>query len=133
MTKEDLQKKIIQFQYMEASLKTLQERAQFIAQRMEELQRTMLAMEDLSNTKPNNSYIPLGSGIFVQGNIEKTDDLIVNIGAGVVMKKKKEEAKKMLEEKITLYEEDLKKISNNAQTILVELQKIQQDIQKMQG
>ena len=62
MNKEEIQKKVLQFQYMEASLKGLQQRAQLVSQRMDDVQRTMLALEDLENTKPSDAYVPIGHG-----------------------------------------------------------------------
>ena len=132
MNKEEIQKKVLQFQYMEASLKGLQERAQLVSQRMDDVQRTMLALEDLEKTKPSDAYIPIGHGNYVQGKIEDTKEIMVNVGGGIVLKKKREEAKGMLEEKLKVFENDLKEISVNAQKILTELQKIQEDIQKLQ-
>lgn len=132
MNKEEIQKKVLQFQYMEASLRGLQERAQIVSQRMEEIQRTILALEDLDKTKPADAYIPIGHGNFVQGKIDDTKEIMVNVGSGIVLKKKREEAKKMLESKLKVFEEDLKEISSSAQNILMELQKIQDDIQKLQ-
>lgn len=131
--REELQKKVLQFQFMENNLKTLQERAQLVTQRMEEIQRTMIALEDLDKTKPNKALIPIGSGNFVQGSIENTEEVLVNVGSGIIVTKKKQESKKMLEEQIKEFEKILQQISTSAQAILVELQKIQEDIQKIQA
>ena len=131
--REELQKKVLQFQFMENNLKTLQERAQLVTQRMDEIQRTMIALEDLDKTKPNKALIPIGSGNFVQGSIENTEEVLVNVGSGIIVRKKKQESKKMLEEQIKEFEKVLQQISTSAQTILIELQKIQEDIQKIQA
>ncbi len=130
---EEIQKKVLQFQFMESNLKTLQERAQILTQRIEEVQRTMLAIEDLDKTKPNEAFIPIGSGNFVQGSIQNTEEVLVNVGAGIVLKKKKDDSKKMLEDQLKEFERDMQEISNNAESILIELQKIQNDIQKLQA
>ena len=131
--REEIQKRVLQFQFMENNLKTLQERAQLVTQRMEDVQRTMIALEDLDKTKPNKALIPIGSGNFVQGSIENTEEVLVNVGSGIIVRKKKEESKKMLEEEIKDFEKILQDISTNAQAILFELQKIQEDIQKLQA
>lgn len=130
---EEIQKKVLQFQFMENNLKGLQERAQLVTQRMEEIQRTIAAIEDLEKTKPNKAFIPIGSGNFVQGSIENTQEMFVNVGMGIVVKKKKESVKKMLDERIKELDKALQEISTNAQAIFVELQKLQEDIQKLQA
>jgi len=133
MKKEELQKKVLRFQVMEANLKALEERAQLVTQRLEDIQRTILAINDLEKTKPNSALIPIGSGNFVQGKIENTEEMIVDVGSGVFIKKKKDEAKEILEERLKEFEKLLQEISTSAQAILVELEKIQEEIRKLQA
>ena len=90
--KEDFQTKMIQFQVLETNLKSLQQKADEVGERVEELQSTKAAIEELGSAKPSGALIPLGSGNFVSGRIENTDEIIVGIGGGVAIKRKREEA-----------------------------------------
>jgi len=134
MTKkeEELQKKVVQFQILEANLKMLQERASVINQRLEEFQKTRTAISELKITKPNKALIPLGSGNFVFGSIENSKDIIVGIGSGIAIKKKREDALKILDDKITETADVLNDITKKSQALIQSLEKIQLEIEDLQ-
>lgn len=130
--KEDLQNLVVQFQILEANLKALQERAVILTERIEEIEKTKIAIEDLKQTKPTKALIPLGSGNFISGTIENTENIIVGVGSGVAIKKKKEDALAILESRLKEIEEDLRNITNQSTNIALELEKIQGKIEKLQ-
>jgi len=133
MTKEEeIQKKVVQFQILEANLKMLQERATIISQRIEEFQKTRTAIGELKRIKPSKALIPLGSGNFVFGSVESSNDIIVGVGSGVVIKKKREDALKILDDKITESQDVLNDITKKSQVFIQSLEKIQLEIGKLQ-
>ncbi len=133
MNKQDeLQRKIIEFQILESNLKMLQEKAEIFNSRMEELQRTKEAMEELKVTKPNKALIPMGSGNFVYGSIENCDDVIVGIGGGAAIKKKREDAMLNLDGRIKEIESELETLLKQVSTFVYQLEKTQQDIEILQ-
>ena len=134
MTKKDeeIQKKAVQFQILESNLKMLQERAEEISQRLSEFQQTKTAIEDLKTTKPEKAMIPLGSGNFVFGTVENSDDIIVGVGSGVAIKKNREDALKILDAKITESQNVLNDITKKSQGFIQSLERIQLEIQELQ-
>jgi len=130
--KEDLQKKLIEFQILDANFKMLQEKAAVVNQKLEELQKTKASMEELGKTKPNKALIPLGSGNFAYGSIENHNDIIVGIGSGVAVKKKRQEAVKVLDKRIKDEEKNLDDILKQSSAFVIQLEKVQQEIEKLQ-
>ncbi|NIO44491.1 MAG: prefoldin subunit alpha [Candidatus Aenigmarchaeota archaeon] len=130
--KEDLQKKLIEFQILDANFKMLQERAEILNKKLEELQKTGVAIEELKTTKPEKALIPLGSGNFVYGEIENCDEIIVGVGNGVAIKKKREEALKNLDSRIKEIEKDMNDIIKQSSAFVIQLEKVQQEIEKLQ-
>jgi len=130
--KEALQKKIIEFQFLDANLKMLQEKAEINNEKLEELQRTKAAIEELKGTKPNKALIPLGSGNFVYGTIESCDNIIVGIGSDIAIKKKREEVLEILDKRIKENENSLKDLINQISAFVLQLEKVQQDIERVQ-
>lgn len=130
--KEDLQNLVVQFQILEANLKALQERAVILNERIEEIEKTKIAIEDLKQAKPTKALIPLGSGNFISGTIENTEDIVVGVGSGVAIKKKKEDALAILESRLKEIEEDLINVTSQSTSIAFELEKIQEKIEKLQ-
>jgi prefoldin alpha subunit len=133
MNKQDeLQRKIIEFQILESNLKMLQERAEIFNGKMEELQRTKEAMEELKVTKPSKALIPLGSGNFVYGSVENCDDIIIGIGSGAAIKKKREDAMVNLDGRIKEIESELETLLKQVSMFVYQLEKTQQDIESLQ-
>ncbi len=110
----------------------LQEKAAVVNQKLEELQKTKASMEELGKTKPNKALIPLGSGNFAYGSIENHNDIIVGIGSGVAVKKKRQEAVKVLDKRIKDEEKSLDDILKQSSAFVIQLEKIQQEIEKLQ-
>ena len=130
--KDDIQKKIIQFQILEANLKSLQEREELFNERVREIETTKAALEELKQIKPNKTLIPLGSGSFISGKIEDSEDIIIGIGSGVAIKKKRNDAIAFLDFKSKETEKEINNIRNQGSMIALQLAKIQQEVEKEQ-
>lgn len=130
--KDDMQNKIVQFQVLESNLKALQEKAEEISQRVEEMQGTKVAIEELKQMKPSSALIPLGSGNFVAGRIESTDEVIVGVGGGIAIKKKREEAIAVLDDTLKELEKALDDIRGQSMTIAMQLERLQEELEKLQ-
>jgi prefoldin alpha subunit len=129
---DDVQKKIVQFQILEANLKALQEREELINERLAEIENTKAAIEELKKTKPGKTLIPIGSGNFISGKIDDTEELIIGVGSGVAIKKKREDAAEILDSKFKEFEKDLNELRNHGTTIAFQLAKLQEEIEKSQ-
>ena len=127
-----MQKKIVQFQILESNLKSLQERAQVVSQRMEELQRTRAALEDMKTTAPGKAMIPIGSGNFVFGTIDNMNDVVVSVGNDIAIKKDRKTAIEILDKKITETEDVLNDITKKSQSLIQGLAELQIELEEMQ-
>lgn len=132
MAKEEMQKKIVQFQILDSNLKVLQERMGVLTTRIDELQKTKTAIDTLNVSKPTKAMIPLGSGNFVFGKIDDAENIIVGAGAGVAIKKNKKEAMGILESRIGELENSLRGLTGQSQLIVEQLEKLQSEIEKLQ-
>jgi len=130
--KDDLQRKIVEFQILDTNLKLLQEKAQLVNQKLEDLQRTKIAIGDLKNAKPSKALVPLGSGNFVCGSIENCEDIIVGIGSDVAVKKKREKALVFLDGRIKELENELNTVLKQSSVFVMQLEKVQQEIENLQ-
>lgn len=130
--KEDFQKKVVQFQILESNLKALQEKADELSQRMEEAQSTKTAIEELKQIKPSNALIPLGSGNFVSGKIENTEEVLIGIGSGIAIKKKREDAIIVLDNTLKELEKNLDDVRSQIMSIALQLEKLQEELEKLQ-
>ena len=130
--KEDLQKKIMEFQILDQNLKMLQERAEFFNQKLEEVQRTRDAVADLEKTNPGKAMIPLGSGVFAYGSIDNCADLIMGVGSGIAIKGDRAKVLENLESRAKDIEKDLNEIVKQITIFVSQIEKTQRDIEAMQ-
>jgi prefoldin alpha subunit len=130
--KEDLQKKVMEFQILDQNLKMLQERAEFFNQKLEEVHRAKEAVRELEKTKPGKALIPLGSGTFAFGTIENCDDLIISIGSGIATKSNRANALENLDKRAKEIECDLNDIIKQITIFVSQIEKTQRDIEEMQ-
>jgi prefoldin alpha subunit len=130
--KDDMQKLAIQFQILESNLKALQEREEIISERVTEIESTKAAIEELKKAKPTKALISIGSGNFISGKIEDTEEVIVGIGSGVAIKKKREDATAILDSKFKEFEKSLDEIRSQSTAIAFQLAKIQEELEKSQ-
>ena len=130
--KEEFQKKVIQFQILESNMKALQEKEDELTQRIEEIQGTRTAIEELKQMKPSNALIPLGSGNFVSGKIENTEEVLVGIGSGIAVKRRREDAVIILDDTLKELEKTLDDVKNQIMSIALQLEKLQEELEKLQ-
>ena len=128
----EMQKMVVQFQMLEANLKALQERAAMLSGRLEEIQSTKMAIEDLEKVKPSKALIPLGSGNFIPGTIESTKEVIIGVGGGIAVKKKREDALVMLGTRFKEIEKELVDATNQSTKIALQMERIQEQVERMQ-
>ena len=133
MSKEDeLQKKIIQFQILESTFRVFQERLESFSQTLEDMLKTKAALEEFDLKKSSNALISIGSGNFVFGKVDDSQDVVVSIGGGVAIKKKKADAINILDGRIKENEKLMQDAGEKASNIYMQLQKLEVDIGKMQ-
>lgn len=85
---EKAREMFMEFQALEQNIKQLQKQLELIMGQMIELTATNKSLDEFANINVNKEvFIPLSSGIFAKANISNTQELLVNVGANVVIKK----------------------------------------------
>ncbi|MCP3683044.1 MAG: prefoldin subunit alpha [bacterium] len=85
---EELQQKYMEFQMLGSQLKQLQGQLQTAEEQTVDLRTVMDGLSELKNTKSGGELLaPISEGIFVQGTVNNTSELIINVGADICVKK----------------------------------------------
>ncbi len=88
MDKKELQKKYVQLYLVREQLKAMAEEKASVEARLSEMLVTVEAISKLEGVKSGEEiWSPLGSGIFVKSDVKDTENVLVSIGAGIVVKK----------------------------------------------
>ena len=90
-------------------------------------------MEELENVKENHEIlIPLGQGIFTNGNIKNSDELITNIGSNIFIEKNLKETKDMVKLNILNLSKVLERSEEEINQNIEKLQELQKDIMQQE-
>lgn len=91
------------------------------------------ALKNLSQESTTTSLVPLGTGVYVKSSISPVEKVLVNIGAGVVIEKKKEDAQNFIEQRIKEFELATKQLSSQKQQISHRMMEIQDTVNSYVG
>lgn len=98
--KELVQEKYIQFQIIAEQMKQVQQQLQLFDEQLIELSAVIQSLDDFKKLKKETGIlVPVNNGIFAEGKIENIDELMVNVGSNVVVKKDVESTKAMLQQR----------------------------------
>ena len=114
---KDKGKIIFELGLMDSRAREFEQQIMIIDRQLQELRLIQEDLEKLSKNGKKEVLMPLSSDILVKGNITDSENVLVNVGAGVVLKKNINEAK-------DITEKHEKKISEVKEKLLDEINRI---------
>ena len=118
--KEKAQEIYMEYQSIDEHIKQLQKQLEVLTNHLVEMHSTSSSLDDLDKIKKDKEmFVPISSGIFAKGTISNTSELLVNVGANVVVSKDIASAKKLIQHQI----DEMKKVHKR---MLEELEKMAQ-------
>ncbi|MBW2991835.1 prefoldin subunit alpha [Candidatus Woesearchaeota archaeon] len=123
---EKEQEKMLKMQILEQQIVQVQKQLQQLEGQLLDLGITKEGLNDLKKAEKGSEMLSMISpGIFVKTNLLDNKDVIINVGANVAVKKKLDDARKMVEEQV----EDIKKIQDQ---LMSDMQKLSEAIVAME-
>jgi len=115
---QKIQEREFKIQILEQQIVQVQKQLQQLENQLMELEITKDSINELKKSKKGDEMLSmLSPGIFVKTNLSDNEDVIINVGANVAVKKKTGEAKEMINEQI----EDIKGIQTQ---LMIDMQKL---------
>ncbi len=128
---EELQQKFVLYQMLNQRLEEIKNHLDQVQHRMIELETTNQAIEDMSGIKNETEVlIPLGSGLYTYGKSFSVEKILVDIGAGVMVKKDVNDAKKKIEGNKKEIEQALESMQKEAAAIVNKMNELGEELQK---
>lgn len=129
---KEIQRKYLQLQLLKQEFNALLEEKNLIDNKVTEIATTINALEQLSAVKKGDEiWSSLGSLSFVKSDITDTDNVLVGVGAGVVLTKKREQAAEMLKERIKELDDADKRIVSEINRFGGQIEKSEKEFQKL--
>lgn len=130
--KEQAEQKYVMLQLIDAQIKELEKEISALEQRAAEITSLKLSLKALAESKPNSkSFSPIGLGIYSESEIKNTKEVLVNVGADVLVKKTVTEAEEILAKQLSQLDNVTKQLTQNFTNLAGRAQDIEQDIQNL--
>lgn len=123
---------LTEYETLRNQAQAYEENLQRISSRISELQATVDSMKEMEKLEgERESLVPIGSGAFVSSKLSRPESVILDVGAGLHVKKPLEEAERTLQERIEELEGVRKEHSSKYQEVVQRLQQIAPVVQQI--
>lgn len=126
---EALRKLVTELRMLEATVEALHNRINLVNAAIAELSfasATIIGLEKEEKGKP--LLVPIGGGSFVKAEISTTETMIVGMGAGVSVEKPRDEAKEIIEKRISELEKSRSTIEQQLNQVLERMRSNKQQL-----
>lgn len=128
----DVQQTYMEIQQIEQQLKQLREHQSVLGGQFTELQKLREGLDEVGNVKEGSaSYMPLGSGIFIEGEIKNTKRIIMNVGADVAVIKSLDKAKQTLDTQLAEVQKILERLDEDMGKMTIHGTALQEELRVM--
>lgn len=125
----ELEQKYSELQYMQQHLQQLNKQMQELEQKSQEIIAIKTAIEDLKSQKKDTELlVPISNGIFIKAKAVDMKNLLVNVGADVVVKKTPEDTKELLDTQSKEIDKYKKNIYEQMVMISEQIRLVEQDL-----
>jgi prefoldin alpha subunit len=116
---EELTKYLSIIEQYKEQINQIEMQSSYIQAALLDYNKARITLDNLKKTeKGKEALLPIGGSTFISANLENPSNVLFDIGAGVVIEKKTDEAIKNIEKKI----EDLQKTQEKLSTMMQNLQ-----------
>jgi prefoldin alpha subunit len=129
---ENLQNKYIELQLLKQQITALVEQKQQLDERFFELNTTIDALEKMGKIKGGDEiWSQIGSGTFVKSDIKDTENVLVAVGAGVVVSETRHRASEILKGRAHEIETISNEMVKQANDYLERASKLEPELEKL--
>lgn len=127
MVSKELQTKYIQLQLMKQQISAFVEEKNLIDEKVSELVSAVNTLNKLKDVKKSSEiWSQLGGSVFVRSDIKDVEQVLISVGAGVVLKKQRAEA-------IGILQSRLEELTNLDRNIVAELRKFSEQAESLEA
>ncbi|MFW6130954.1 MAG: prefoldin subunit alpha [Atribacterota bacterium] len=129
---EELSKYMILMEQYKEQINQLELQYQYLNAALNEYQKAKLTIDKLEKTKnQTDSLIPIGGGVYLNAVIKDTSNVLFDIGAGIISKKKINDAITKIDERIENINKNMEKVNSMLQQFQKEVEEIRNKAQQL--
>jgi prefoldin alpha subunit len=120
-----------QSRILEAYMNDTITREATVTKLIEEARLASSAIQDVTGESEVESLMPVGIGVYMKALVPPVKKLLVNVGAGVVVEKNREDTVNYIESRIKEFETALSQLYSQKQQIEMRMEQIQKQVNQM--
>lgn len=120
---EEMSQLAVQAQMAQQQGQTIQTQLDVLQNTITDLNTTLDTLRNLKKAK-TASLLPIGSGTYITAQKVEGDEVLIAVGAGVIVRKKTEEAAEMLEKRLKTVTEAFEKAQRDFEGVNRRLQEL---------
>ena len=133
MTEHSINEMIQESKLLESYYNDIISKESLLHRLLEESTNSFEALKNLSLDSDTLSLVPLGIGVYVKSAISPINKVLVNVGAGVIIEKNKDDAVNFIEYRIKEFVTAAKQLSTQKQQISYRMMEIQNTVNSYVG
>jgi prefoldin alpha subunit len=116
---------------MRQETEELEKQIGFISQQITEMEQFRKNLDFMKENKDNKIFSPLGKGVFLEAEMKPQGKLLVEIGAGVFIKKSHNDTSNIIEMQIKKFKEFKLQLETRLQEYVAQFYEMLQEVQDM--
>ena len=120
-----------QSRILEAYMNDTITREATVTKLVEEARLASSAVQNITDESEVESLMPVGIGVYVRALVPPVKKLLVNVGAGVIIEKSREDTVNYIESRIKEFGVALSQLSSQKQQIEMRMEQIQKQVNQM--
>ncbi|MFH0869344.1 MAG: prefoldin subunit alpha [archaeon] len=129
---EQAEQKYFMLQMIDAQIKEIEKEISALEQRSADIASLKSSLGAFLETKPHSkSLAGLGLGVYAESEIKNTRDVLVNVGAGVLVRKTVSEAADMMGRQLAQIDSVALQLTQNLTSLAKRAQEIEKEIQSL--
>lgn len=126
-----MQQLYLQLQLAGQQIRQLEEQVSVINSKIEEMKVLKESVKELASSKKAKTLFDVGSGVYAEGALANPDEVIINVGAGVFVKKTAEKAIEAIEKQIEMMNQYLENSNANLQFLNQQAMALQEEAKSL--
>jgi len=128
---KEFKQKYMELQMLQHQLQQVQQQIRALDSQSMEMDSVLVALDELSKSEPCESFVTLTPGLFVRAKITDTQNVLLNVGAGVVVEKSVDDAKVVISEQCDELKKLQEELTEQLQKMVASSKKLQEELRDM--
>ncbi len=122
---------VLEYQLLVNQIQQLQNHLSTLENHIHQLQSLHTSLNTLSTlTTPRDSFIPVGSGIFLKGHLDYTGEVLMNVGANTFVTKPVADALSTIEKQLDEVQTITHQFEEELEKNIARVEALQKDVQQ---